>query len=66
MVRWRLATISVFAVRFSMRLMLTSAPSDILRFDVRVAAKDCPPTYVSVKVTFGQNWDDLVAEKMTA
>lgn len=58
--------ISAFAQSMSMRLLLTSAPSDIFRFDVRVAAKDCPPMYVSMKVTFGQNWDDLVVEKMTA
>jgi len=54
--------ISPFAERMSMRLLLVSAPSDIFRFDVRVAAKDCPPKYVSVKVTFGQNWDDLALE----
>lgn len=54
--------ITVFAERMSMRMSLASSPSDVFRFDVRVAAKDCPPEYMSVKVSFGQNWDDIVLE----
>lgn len=54
--------ISVFAERISMRMSLISTPSDIFKFDVRVSANNAPPKYISVKVTFQQNWDDLNAE----
>ena len=53
-----------FAERMSMRLLLVSVPFDVFRFDVRVAAKDCLPKYVSVKATFGQNWDDVTIERI--
>lgn len=46
------------------RLGLASAPSDIFRFDVRVAAKDCPPRYLFLKVTIGEEWDKPVLEKI--
>ena len=45
-----------------MRMSLISTPSDIFKFDVRVSANNAPPKYISVKVTFQQNWDDLNAE----
>jgi hypothetical protein len=63
--------LNVFFVENTSRKLLTWTqipvrldyfPSDILRFDVRVAAKDCPAEYVSFKVTFGDQWCDLVTE----
>ena len=56
--------ISVCAQSMSVRLLLTSTPSDIFKFDVRVSANHTPPNYVSVKVRFGQNWDDLDVEML--
>jgi len=41
---------------------LPSAPSDIFRFDVRVAGDDCPAKYIPLKVTFGDQWNDLYPE----
>jgi hypothetical protein len=38
---------------------LTSAPLDHFKFDVRIAGEDCPPVYISVEVTTGNQWDDL-------
>jgi hypothetical protein len=57
-----ISCISVWAEKVSMRMSLTSTPSDIFRFDVRVSANNVPPKYVSVKVTFGENWNDLDVE----
>ncbi|MGA8216712.1 MAG: hypothetical protein WB799_24215 [Candidatus Sulfotelmatobacter sp.] len=54
--------ISVFAERISIRMSLTSAPSDIFKFDLRVSAHNAPPEYVAVKAKFGQNWSDLSVE----
>jgi hypothetical protein len=56
--------ISVFAERISIRMALTSAPSDIFKFDVQVSANNAPPEYIAVKTTFGQNWNDLNVEIM--
>lgn len=38
------------------------SPSDILRFDVRVAANNCPAEYIYFKVTFGDQWCDVYPE----
>jgi hypothetical protein len=53
------STISVCAERISMRMSIIPTPFDIFKFDVRVSASNAPPRYVSVRVEFGQNWDDL-------
>jgi hypothetical protein len=44
------------------QLRLPYAPLDIFKFVVRVAAKDCPAEYISLRVTFGDQWCDLVPE----
>jgi hypothetical protein len=54
----------VLWTRMRIKLASASAPTARFKFDVRVAAKDCPPKYISIKVTFGDHWDDLTAEIM--
>lgn len=47
-------------------MILPCAPSEIFKFDVRVAAKDCPPEYLSLKDTVGGKWDDVSVEKLAS
>jgi hypothetical protein len=56
------SNISACAERVSMRMSLMWTPSDIFKFDARVSADNIAQEYFSVKVTFGQNWDDLTVE----
>jgi hypothetical protein len=49
-----------------LRLFLQYSPGTVLRFDVRFAAQDCPAECRSVKVSFGQAWDDIVFEEIPA
>lgn len=48
--------------RTEIPMRLPYAPSDNFRFDVRVAGKDGLAEYIHLKVTFGDHWNDLVAE----
>lgn len=50
--------------RVPFRMALSSAPSDVFRFDVRIGAADVAPEYISFKVTFGQHWDDIQVQKL--
>jgi hypothetical protein len=43
-------------------IKLAYSPLDILKFHVRVAAKDCPAEYIHFKVTFRDQWYDLYPE----
>ncbi|MGA9665709.1 MAG: hypothetical protein WBQ69_04570, partial [Gallionella sp.] len=52
--------------RVPFRMALSSAPFDVFRFDVRIGAPDCPPGYLSFKVTFGQNWNDITVQELEA
>jgi hypothetical protein len=56
--------ISFASNRIPLRMALSSSPTDVLRFDIRVAGQDCPPKHVSLKIILGQNWDDVAVEEM--
>ena len=44
-------------------MALERSPSRVLKFDIRVAADgDCRPEFLSLKVSFGEQWDDVKAE----
>ena len=47
-------------------MTLPSSPSSVFKFEVRVVAKECPPEYMSLKVTVGQEWNLIGIEKMPA
>ena len=47
-----------------LRAILHCVPEDIFRFDVRVAAKECPPQFASIKVTCGAQWDQFEAHDL--
>ncbi|MGB6715479.1 MAG: hypothetical protein WBE47_00865 [Candidatus Acidiferrales bacterium] len=50
--------------RIPLRMALSSMPLDVFKFDVRIAAQQGPPEYISFKVTFGQDWDSISLEKL--
>lgn len=50
--------------RKSFRMTLPCSPSGIFKFDIRVAAKDCRPEYMSLKITVGQTWNELSIETL--
>lgn len=49
-----------------MRFVLHYAPGRIFRFDVRIAADGATAEHRSVRVIFGQEWDDIVYEEVPA
>jgi hypothetical protein len=48
-----------------LRLFLQYSPGSVFRFDVRIGAPDCPAECRSVKVAFGQAWDDIDLQEMS-
>lgn len=51
--------INIATNRFPFRMALSSAPSDLFRFDIRVSANGCLAEYKSINIRFGEEWDDL-------
>lgn len=55
--------IAISTDRRLLRMALERSPSRVLKFDIRVAADgDCRPEFLSLKVSFGEQWDDVKAE----
>jgi len=50
--------------RVPFRMALSSAPSNIYKFDVRISADESPSNQIIFKATFGQNWDDIKVEEL--
>jgi hypothetical protein len=49
--------------RVPLRMAISSAPSDVFKFDVLIASEE-NSRQISFKATFGQNWDDITIEEI--
>jgi hypothetical protein len=51
--------LSPWAARIPLRSEIRFGRDELYRFDIRVAADECPPEYLSIQVEIGARWDNF-------